>query len=159
MEIQNDMRTRADHRYTQCRYCVFNKTRESFLALNVVRADTHLARLKGLLGTVRLNSGQGVWVTPSQGVHTIGMRFAIDLVYLNEKHEIVDLIESFGTFRIGPLRMRCASVLQLPTRTIYYSQTQIGDELLICSPEEIEQYLQQNAVEENEMSGPLESAG
>jgi hypothetical protein len=37
--------------------------------------------------------------------------------------------------------MQCASVLELPTRTIYGSHTQIGDELLICSPEEMEKYL------------------
>ena len=122
------------------KYCVFNKTRESFLALKVTAADTHLARLKGLLG-VRLKSDEGIWMTPSQGVHTIGVRFAIDLVYLDANHRVIETIESFGTFRIAPLRMKCASVLELPTRTIYSSQTQVGDELVICSPEEIEQHL------------------
>src|SRR5438105_1677812 len=120
------------------RYCVFNKTRESFLALDVTRADTHLARLKGLLGTLRLNSDQGIWVTPSRGVHTIGLRFSIDLVYLDAKYRVIELVESFGTFRIGPLRMNCASVLELPSRAIYHSHTQVKDELLICSPAELE---------------------
>jgi len=122
-------------------FCVFNKTRESFLALKVVLADTHLMRLKGLFGTLRLKSDEGIWINPSQGVHTIGVRFAIDLVYLDDDHRVIEIKESFGTFRIGPLRMNSASVLELPTRTIYCSQTQVGDELLICSPEDIARYL------------------
>jgi uncharacterized protein len=137
------------------RYCVFNKTRESFLAMNVAPADTHMARLKGLLGTLRLNSDQGIWVTPSQGVHTIGLRFAIDLVYLDASYRVIELIESFGTFRIGPLRMKCASVLELPTRTIYSSETQVGDELLICSPQELEFYLRSNESNESREKDPL----
>jgi uncharacterized protein len=122
-------------------YCVFNRTRESFLALDVTPADTHLARLKGLLGRLKLKSGEGVWVTPSQGIHTIGMRFAIDLIYLDADCRVIETIESFGTCRIGPLRMNCASVLELPTRTIYCSHTQVGDKLLICSSEEMEHEL------------------
>jgi len=126
------------------RYCVFNKTRESFLSLNVTPADSHLARLKGLVGKFRLKSDEGIWVMPSQGIHTIGVLFSIDLIYLDSAHRVIHLIESFGTFRIGPIRTNCASVLELPTRTIYSSQTQVGDELLICSPEEMERYLKEN---------------
>jgi uncharacterized protein len=125
-------------------YCVFNKTRESFISLSVAAADTHLTRLKGLVGRLRLKSDDGIWVVPSQGVHTIGVLFAIDLIYLDADHRVVHTIESFGTFRIGPIRRNCASVLELPTRTIYSSQTHVGDELLICSPDEMKTYLKGN---------------
>ena len=122
-------------------YCVFNKTRESFLSLNVGSADTHLGRLKGLVGQFRIRPDEGIWVTPSRGIHTIGVLFAIDLIYLNAEHRVIHLAESFGTFRIGPLRTDCSSVLELAPRTIYSSQTQVGDELLICSPEELQEFL------------------
>lgn len=121
--------------------CVFNKTRESFVALNVSVADTHLSRFRGLLGRMRLSSDEGIWVIPSYGVHTIGLPFAVDLMYLNYDNRVVHLIESLGPFRIGSFRLRCASVLELATHTIYSSQTQIGDELLICSQQEMEDYL------------------
>lgn len=78
---------------------------------------------------------------PSQGVHTIGVLFAIDLIYLDAASRVIDMTESMGSFRVGPLRLHCASVLELPVRTIYSSQTQIGDQLLICTPEEMETYL------------------
>jgi hypothetical protein len=109
--------------------------------LNVTAADTHLTRLKGLLGKVRLKADEGIWVIPSRGVHTIGVLFAIDLIYLDSGRRVVHLVESFGSFRIGPVNRHCASVLELPTRTIYSSQTHLGDELLICSPEKMEEYL------------------
>jgi uncharacterized protein len=123
-------------------YCVFNQTRESFLSLGVTLTDTHLSRLKGLMGRLRLKGDEGIWVVPSQGVHTIGVLFAIDLIYLDSQDRVIQLEESFGTFRIGPVRANCASVLELPTRTIYSSQTQVGDQLLICWPEVMEEYLQ-----------------
>ena len=126
------------------RYCVFNKTRESFLSLNIDVADSHLARLRGLAGRFRLKSDEGIWMIPSQGVHTIGVLFAIDLIYLDTNLRVIHLVESLGTFRIGPVRTNCSSVLELPNRTIYVSQTQMGDELLICSPEEMEEYLKQS---------------
>ena len=134
----------GDKKKSQQRYCVFNKTRESFLSLSVAAADTHLKRLRGLVGRLRLRSDEGIWVIPSQGVHTIGVLFAIDLIYLDSQNRVIQLVESFGTFRIGPIRSNCASVLELPTRTIYSSQTAVGDELLICSPDEMKTYLKEN---------------
>jgi uncharacterized membrane protein (UPF0127 family) len=125
-------------------YCVFNKTQESFLSLNVRAADTHLARLRGLVGTFQLRSDQGIWVTPSHGVHSIGVLFAVDLIYLDAAHRVIHLVESFGSFRIGPIRTNCSSVLELPIKTIYSSQTRVGDELLICPPDAMEHYLEHN---------------
>ncbi len=115
--------------------------------MSVAPADTHLKRLLGLVGRLRLKSDEGIWVIPSQGVHTIGVLFAIDLIYLDSQNRVIQLAESFGTFRIGPIRKNCSSVLELPTRTIYSSQTAVGDELLICSPDEMKTYLKENQTE------------
>jgi uncharacterized protein len=122
-------------------YCVFNQTRESFLSLNVTLTDTHVGRLKGLLGKLRLKGDEGIWIVPSKGVHTIGVLFAVDLIYLDRNNKVIHLEESFGRFRIGPVRAGGASVLELPPRTIYSSQTQVGDQLLICSPEAMQEFL------------------
>jgi uncharacterized membrane protein (UPF0127 family) len=125
----------------QRRFCVFNRTRESFLSLSVAVADTHLSRLKGLVGRLRLKSDEGLWVVPSQGIHTLGVLFSVDLIYLDSECRVIHLVESLGSFRIGPIRPSCASVLELSPRTIYSSQTQVGDQLVICSSEEMEERL------------------
>ncbi len=67
----------------------------------------------------------------------MGVLFPLDLIYLNESHQVIHLIEHFPRFRIAPLRTQASSVLELPTHTIYTSQTQPGDQLLICAVEEI----------------------
>ncbi len=118
--------------------CVFNQTRQSFLGLDVAVADTHLSRLIGLLGSKKLRPDGGLWVVPSYGIHTIGVLFPIDVVYLDSEHRVIHVIEHLGPFRIAPMRMHAVSVLELPLRTIYESQTEVGDELLICSPLDME---------------------
>ena len=50
----------ASKKNSQRHYCVFNKTRESFLSLSITPADSHLARLKGLAGKFRLKSDEGI---------------------------------------------------------------------------------------------------
>jgi len=124
---------------------VFNETRQCFLSLNVGLADTHFSRLRGLLGRMKLRRDDGLWVAPSQGIHTIGMLFPIDVVYLDARNRVIHLIENLRPFRIAPIRVHAKSVLELPTRTIYISDTRIGDSLLICAPEEMENYWKREA--------------
>jgi uncharacterized membrane protein (UPF0127 family) len=122
------------------KYYVFNETRMCFLSLGVTTADTHFARLRGLLGRIRLANDDGLWVIPSQGIHTFGMLFPIDVIYLDSHYRVIHCIEHLGTFRITPIRIQSESVLELPPRTIYGTGTQAGDQLLICSPEEMHNY-------------------
>ena len=133
------------------RYCVFNRTRQAFLSLGVGIADTHWARLQGLIGRWHLRCDEGLWVVPSQGVHTIGLTFPIDVVYLDDHSRVVDVIEHLGPFRTGPLRRRSRSVLELPTRSVFCSNTQVGDEFLICSPEELAAQLGPEAAGDGEV--------
>jgi uncharacterized membrane protein (UPF0127 family) len=129
-------------------YCVYNQTRECFLSLSVAPADTTFARLKGLIGRLKLRVDEGLWIVPSCGVHTVGVLFPLDLVYLDDHHRVVHLIEHFPRFRIAPLRTQASSVLELPTHTIYSSQTQPGDQLLICPVEEIANRFNKGSVEQ-----------
>jgi uncharacterized protein len=126
-------------------YCVYNQTRECFLSLSVTAADTTFARLKGLIGRFKLGFDEGIWVVPSSGVHTLGVLFPLDLIYLDEDYRVIHVVEYFPTFRIAPLKIKAASVLELPTHTIYSSQTQPGDQLLICAAEEMKNRLNSGA--------------
>lgn len=123
------------------RYCVYNQTRESFLSLGVAVADTTVARLRGLIGKLSLGLDEGLWIVPSRGIHTMGVLFPIDLIYLDDNLRVLHVVESFPTFRISPLIPHATSVLELPTHTIYSSQTQPDDQLLICVGEEMEIHL------------------
>jgi hypothetical protein len=111
----------------------FNRTRQAFLASDLRLADTHWMRLKGLIGTRvdDFNCGQGLWIVPCQGVHTMLMQFPIDVLYLDEHNVVVHLEENVRPWRLTPIRIKAASVLELPGRTLFSSGTAVGDEIEI----------------------------
>src|ERR1700735_5163921 len=113
---------------------VYNKTRETFVATEATVADSYLRRLVGLLGKTRrwAHLGSGLWIIPSRGVHTIGMLFPIDLIFLGKDKEVVHVEEHVRPFRISNVSLKASSVLELPPHTIYRSGTKIGDQLEIA---------------------------
>jgi hypothetical protein len=113
---------------------VYNKTRETFVATEAMLADSYLRRLVDLLGKTRrwAQLGRGLWIVPSRGVHTIGMLFPIDLIFLSKEKEVVHVEEHVRPFRISKVSLKATSVLELPPHTIYRSGTQVGDRLEIA---------------------------
>jgi uncharacterized membrane protein (UPF0127 family) len=112
---------------------VYNKTRETFVATEATVADSYLRRLVGLLGKTKrwARHGCGLWIVPSRGVHTIGMMFPIDLIFLSKEKEVVHVEEFVRPFRISSVSLKAASVLELPAHTIYRTGTSVGDRLEI----------------------------
>jgi len=113
--------------------CVYNITRETFVATEAAVADHYLPRLVGLLGKTKrwAKLGRGLWIIPSRGVHSIGMLFPIDLVFLSKDKKVVHVEEHFRPFRVSRVSLKAASVLELPIHTIYRSKTKVGDTLEI----------------------------
>jgi uncharacterized membrane protein (UPF0127 family) len=113
---------------------VYNRTRQTFIATEVVVADTYMRRLIGLLGKTRrwARSGRGLWIIPSCGVHTVGMLFPLDLVFIDGDCRVVGVQEFVRPFRISRVCLRATSVLEFPVYTIHRSGTEIGDALEIA---------------------------
>ena len=61
-----------------------NTTTGAVIADAVAVADTRATRAVGLLSRSGLEPGEGLWIVPSRGVHTCGMRFSIDVIALDE---------------------------------------------------------------------------
>jgi uncharacterized membrane protein (UPF0127 family) len=76
-------------------------------------------------------AGQGLWIVPSRGVHTLAMRFPIDVLYLDRARSVVHLESNLKPWRIAPLRLEASSVLELPENTIRTSGTRVGDQIEI----------------------------
>jgi uncharacterized membrane protein (UPF0127 family) len=110
---------------------VYNQTKEAFLAFRVDVADSVWGRLVGLLGKRSLKPDSGVWIVPSNSVHTIGMLFTIDVVLIDKNFRVVGLRELVRPFSITRPNFRAESVLELPAHTIFRSHTEIGDQLVI----------------------------
>jgi uncharacterized membrane protein (UPF0127 family) len=123
-------------------HCAYNQTRECFLGLEITVADLAYAGIVELMSTLSLKSGEGLWMVPFRGVPTAGLSAPLDLVYLDEDCRVIDLVESFPTFRVSSSSPKAASVLALPVHSIYSSQTQTGDQLVLCIAEEMERRLE-----------------
>jgi uncharacterized membrane protein (UPF0127 family) len=65
------------------------------------------------------------------------MLFPIDVIYLDAEFRVIHLIENLKPFRIAPFRLKAASILELPARSIYGSGTELGDVLMVRPPEEL----------------------
>ncbi|HKS95169.1 MAG TPA: DUF192 domain-containing protein [Terriglobia bacterium] len=114
---------------------VYNRTKETFLAYKVRIADSMLSRLVGLLGRRSLAPDSGLWIVPSSGVHTLGMLFTIDVVFLDKNLKVVGVRELLRPFSITSLNLQADSVLELPAHTIFKSRTEVGDQLVVSSHE------------------------
>jgi hypothetical protein len=124
------------------RFCAYNQTRECFLGLEVAAADISFAALKEQLGKLALKSGEGLWMSPFRGIPDTNIRVPLDLIYLDRDCRVIEVVESFPTFHVDPASPHAASVLALPTHSIYSSQTQPGDQLVLCAAEEMQDRLE-----------------
>jgi protein-S-isoprenylcysteine O-methyltransferase Ste14/uncharacterized membrane protein (UPF0127 family) len=97
-------------------------------------ADTHWTRLRGLLGTDGLAPGAGLWITPCRQVHMFGMRYAIDVVFLDRDSRIVALVSELAPWRVSPSVKHAASVIELPAGTIARLGLRAGAALAIERP-------------------------
>jgi hypothetical protein len=122
--------------------CAYNQTRECFLGLEVDGADLSLAKLKDRIASLSLKSGEGLWLMPFRGLPEWGIRVPLDLLYLDHEGRVIDVVESYPVFRANAATPQPASVLALPTHSIYSSQTQTGDQLVLCAAEEMQQRLE-----------------
>jgi uncharacterized protein len=123
------------------KYCVYNQTRESFLSLGVVIADSAARQLKALLENLSVKADAGLWLTPFRGIPATKGLNPVDVIYLDDENRVIQAIESFPNHAGEPPREQPASALILAGYTIFSSQTQPGDVLLICAPEEMEDRL------------------
>lgn len=81
-------------------------------SFTVIKADTFLLRAFGLLFRKPLGMGEALHLEPCNAVHTIGMRYAIDLVFLTRDFTIASVRSHVGRFRMCRFG-RADSVLEL----------------------------------------------
>ena len=104
-----------------------NTSRETILGDRIRVAEAGLSRIIGLLGERKLTPGDGLLIVPSQGVHTLGMQFSIDVVVLDGDWRVLDVRKRMRPFLVTRIYFKAAAVLELPPGTVDHSRTRIGD--------------------------------
>ncbi len=86
------------------------------------------SRLRGLLGRPRLQDDEGLLLSPCNQIHTLGMRYALDVVFLDKAGTVLKCVENLRPFRVaGALRARHA--LELAPGTIARHGIEQGHQL------------------------------
>ncbi len=106
---------------------VVNQTRDILVGDRIMVADSSLRRMVGLLGRSGLSEGEGLWIRPSSGVHTVGMRFPIDVVGLDKDQRVIKLWNSLRPYRMTSVSLALRSVIELPSGRIVMCKVQVGD--------------------------------
>jgi len=107
---------------------VVNRTREIQLAHSIEVADEASTRRKGLLGRMNLAAGEGLWIVPCEAVHTFGMKFPIDLVFLDRNKIVKKVKHNVVPGRLS-MCLSAHSVLELASGAIQSTGTLPGDKL------------------------------
>ena len=98
----------------------------------VWHARGYFARLRGLLGRT-IPEGGGMLLTPCNAIHMIGMRYAIDAIYLDKEGRVLRADEAVQPGRICPMQRGARHVLELPEGSIKRHSIQLGDRLEVTS--------------------------
>jgi len=109
---------------------VTNVTRTAVLSNRCRFANSFWKRLVGLLDHKAMAEGEGLLLDHCQGIHTFGMRFPIDVLYLDKDFHVLQTVTNLRPFRASLLRTT-AFVLELPAGTIHRTRTVVGDEIHI----------------------------
>ncbi len=105
----------------------WNRTREASLGDRIAWAGTSESRRHGLLGREGLEPGEGLYIVPCQWVHMFGMRFPIDVLFLDRQGKVVGLHHSLRPNRLSKLVWRAEGVLELPAGVLVETRTELGD--------------------------------
>jgi hypothetical protein len=126
-------------------HCAYNQTKGCFLSLNVIAGEFSGSSTAEWLRKLTPESGLGLWMVPFKGIPDTDEGFAIDLIYIDEECRAIDVVKSFPVSRVNPARPPAVSVLALPKNAIASTETQPGDELMVCASEEMTWFLEQHS--------------
>jgi uncharacterized membrane protein (UPF0127 family) len=112
-------------------YTVINESNNKLLVDRLFLADGFLTRFKGLMGREKINPREGILLVPCNSVHTMFMRFNLDLVFLDKNNSVIKIIAGLGPWKIVLPVSGAVKTLELPEGTVERSNTGLGNILKI----------------------------
>lgn len=108
-----------------------NVSRSLVIASDLIEAISFASRLKGLIGRTGLGKGEGLWMARCRAIHTFGMRFPIDVVFLDKDLTVRKAVKGVNPFHPIVYCFSAKGVLELPEGAIERAQLQVGDRIEI----------------------------
>ena len=94
-------------------------------------ASSSVDRSMGLLRTPEVKQGEGLWIERSPSIHMFFMRYAIDAVFIDERLQVVKVVETLRPWRMARGGKHAHSVLELPPGKAAFFNIRVGDKLTI----------------------------
>lgn len=104
-----------------------NANTGAILATRVDRATTFVDRAVGLLGRGSLRPDEGLWIEPCSAIHTVGMRVAIDVIFLDRVRRVVALHQVVPPFRFALACRGASCAIELGAGAIAGNDLLLGD--------------------------------
>ena len=92
---------------------IYNSTQNNLIAEDVKIAENFFTRSVGLLSRKSLSQDEGLVIRPCCSIHTLFMKFPIDVLFINRKNEIIALYENVKPYRILPIHPTSYYVVEL----------------------------------------------
>lgn len=97
--------------------------------LKIEVADNFLTRFMGLMGRKVLPNGHGLLISPCNSVHMCFMRFAIDIVYIDENYNVLKAVKNLKPWVGMSICWKAWGVIELPTGSIEQYNISSGDKI------------------------------
>ena len=118
-------------------YCAYNQTREQILCPHVDLVDLLPENLREKLALLTPGSVKALWLAPFRGIVQSHVDSPIDLLLLDCNNRVLAMAESFPVAQPTTCNWPAGTALALPVQSIALSGTLPGDQMVICSPEEM----------------------
>ena len=105
--------------------------RQEIVAKKVKLANTVFTRLIGLMGKKYLAPDEALVIEPCAQVHTMFMRFSIDLLFLDQDNYILKTVEGLPPYRVSPKVAGARKVVELASGTISQKHIAVGEQCVI----------------------------
>lgn len=107
---------------------IVNTARNIILAETIQIAANFWRRLKGLLGTRELPEGEALMIMPCNSVHTFGMKYPIDVIFIGKDNRVLKTVSTMKPGRVSAA-VSASYVVELPAGTLDRTGTCAGDTL------------------------------
>jgi uncharacterized membrane protein (UPF0127 family) len=111
-----------------------NQRTDDVLAERVEVAVTRRDRRKGLLGRSGLDPASAIIIAPCFSIHTLIMRFDIDVIFVDEDGRVLKVVRDMTPWRIAGYPTAHA-VVELAAGSLRDRQINVGDRLYLLEPD------------------------
>jgi uncharacterized membrane protein (UPF0127 family) len=99
------------------------------IAESVSIAKSFRARAIGLLNRKDMAEQETLWILQCNSIHTFGMRFSLDCVFVDKHLQIVDILRNVKPHRLTWPRFRASSVFEFKAGNSAVAKLKLGDQL------------------------------